>query len=147
MKINIFILISIASFLLLGCGEKKKIDIVKMRNAYKVEVFDRIEPHLITCNAKDKNIQIVGPTDWVISEYAMNQAIIKTDEGYQIEMNKIVELPFDDHILKLRLERIQNKAIKLYYEYLVELEQPHLIERTEDKGVIVCTCDAMANEE
>lgn len=127
--------------LTLGCKEKTPIKIVESRNAFKELAFEEFERREVTCYEKEK---------YIVFENLQGAKVLggleKTNEGYKLPMGKISDLEFSDCFIRARLERIQNGAFLLHYEYRKETVAENGMIKDVDKGKVVCTCDKNAEE-
>lgn len=132
------ILLICLSCILCNCKDEKGKTIVNSRNAFKDLVFKEFERRETTCNEEEGYI-IFNSLDSI----KINSGITKTEEGYKLQKGKICDLTYIDCELRIRLERIQNGAYMLYYEYMQEsvdsITKKNFLDV--DKGKVVFTCD------
>lgn len=137
---RLFIYISIL-FLYSSCKESIPTKVIESRNAFRDLAFEEFEARDVTCFEKEKYI--------VFKDFEgakILRGLEKTEAGYKLPMGKISDLEFSDCFIRARLERIQNGAFLLHYEYRKESVAENGIIKDIDKGKIVCTCDKNADE-
>ena len=124
--------------LFFSCKEERPKKIIESRSAFKEVVFEEFENRNATCNAEQGYITFDNLDGMKISG-----GLTKTAEGYKLLKGKICDLTLTDCHLRVRLERIENGAYMLYYEYIRESEDPtsDKIIRDIDKGKVVFTCN------